>query len=214
MPTITPDAARQDGSGLVSPNTGGQLSEGTPVVFPQPPDLLSTATLPLVEPTALPVDVQPTLSMTLAPTLVVSPIPALAQFSGTVAAPVSANLVLSYPDGTTISGVTAADGSFLFVNLQPGTYRLRASADGFLSSQIEFTLSGGQTLALPPAVLRGGDTNGDNVIDVRDAVLIAANFGNAPPTAQIDLNRDGVVDIRDLTILGAMFGESGPTTWG
>jgi hypothetical protein len=214
MPTGTPDVARQGGGGLASPNTGGQLSVGTPVIVPQPPDLLAAATLPVVEPTTLHMDVQPTLPGTLAPTLLAPPLPAPAQLMGTVLAPLSATLVLHYPDGTSVSGVTAVDGSFLFANLLPGTYRLQASADGFLSSQIEFTLSDGQTLALPAAALRGGDTNRDNVVDVRDAVLIAANFGGAPISPEIDLNRDGVVDIRDLTILGATFGESGPTTWG
>jgi hypothetical protein len=141
-------------------------------------------------------------------------VPALAQISGSVRAPVAASLILTFPDGSTVNGTAASDGSFTFTNLQPGIYRLEASADGFLTSQIEFTLADGQTLALPPAVLHAGDTNRDNVIDVRDAVLIAANFGGPAVDPETDLNRDGVIDIRDLTLLGAVFGQAGPSEWG
>jgi hypothetical protein len=127
---------------------------------------------------------------------------------------VAASLVLTFPDGSTVNGMTTADGSFAFADLQPGVYRLQASADGFLTSQIEFTLEDGQNLTLPPAVLRAGDTNRDNVVDVRDAVLIAANFGGPAVSPETDLNRDGIIDIRDLTLLGAVFGQSGPSSWG
>jgi hypothetical protein len=176
--------------------------------------MLPTTTPIVIQPTATLVDVQPTLAITSEPTVVASLVPALAQITGSISAPVAASLVLTFPDGTTVNGMTAEDGSFTFADLQPGIYRLQASADGFLSSQIEFTLEGGQTLALPPAVLHAGDTNRDNVIDVRDAVLIAANFGGPAVNPETDLNRDGVIDIRDLTLLGVVFGQSGPSNWG
>ncbi len=216
MSDATPAIERRD-DGMTSPSgvtTGGQLSVGTPVVEPQAPVILPTATLVFIQPTTMPVDVQPTLVETPLPTVAVSPVPVLAQITGSVNTPLAASLVLTLPDGTTVNGTTAADGSFVFADLQPGTYRLQASADGFLTSQIEFTLADGQNLTLPAAVLRGGDTNRDNVVDVRDAVLIAANFGGTAVSAETDLNRDGIIDIHDLTILGAGFGQSGPTAWG
>lgn len=200
--------ATRDGSSASTPmSNGGQLSLGTPIVQP-PPTLMPE----MIQPTIVPGDTQPAPVTTMASTVETSPV--LAQITGMISAPLAANLVLTLPDGTTINATTAQDGSFTFSNLLPGTYRLQASADGFLTSQVEFSLSDGQSLALPPAALRGGDTNRDNVIDVRDAVLIAANFGGPAIAPETDLNRDGLIDIRDLTILGAVFGQSGPTPWG
>jgi len=218
-----------NGHASMQGNTGRQLSVGTPIV--QPP-LLPTATIEVVQPTPIPVEVQPTIEAPLLPTTtieVVQPtpvpievqptieatlLPTLAQITGTISAPLAADLVLTLPDGATMNATTASDGTFSFANLQPGAYHLQASAAGFLTSQIDFDLADGQSFALPPALLRPGDTNHDNLIDVRDAVLIAANFGGPAVSPETDLNRDGMIDIRDLTLLGAVFGQSGPTSWG
>lgn len=205
--TTAPVVTRGDGSSSMPVSNGAQLSLGTPMVQPPAPP---TVTLEVIQSTTMPVDAQ----LTLVPTVVLSPTPARAQITGTISAPLAANLVLTLPDGTTMNATTAPDGTFAFGNLLPGNYLLQASADGFLTSQVEFSLSDGQSLALPPVALRGGDTNRDNVIDVRDAVLIAANFGGPAIAPETDLNRDGMIDIRDLTILGAVFGQSGPTPWG
>jgi hypothetical protein len=237
IPTVE---RRSDGVEVSADMTGGQLSVSTPVMPPQQPTFVPTIAIPPVEPTIVPVEMQPTADLTPAtvpivepttappevqptlaeamtpamdPTVEPSPVLALAQITGTISTPQAATLVLTLPDGTSVSATTAADGTFAFANLAAGDYRLEAQAEGFLSSQIEFTLTDGEALTLPPAVLRAGDTNRDNIIDVSDAVLIAANFGGPAISPEADLNRDGMIDIRDLTILGAVFGQSGPTSW-
>ncbi len=122
-------------------------------------------------------------------------------------------VILTSPNGSRLQAVTNSIGMFAFAGLQPGNYRLDAGAVGFLSVQIAFSLKGGQVVNLAPVTLTGGDTNLDNVIDLSDAALIAANFNVLAPVAEADVNRDGLVDIRDLTAIGADFGRSGPLSW-
>lgn len=123
------------------------------------------------------------------------------------------NLVLTRPDGTTLNIPAGAEGLFNFAGMEPGNYTLEARAGGFLSAWTAFTLEAGQDLILPPAVLLAGDTNGDNIVDLTDAVMLAANFNAPPPVPEADLNRDGWIDIRDLAILGSAFGLAGPLAW-
>jgi hypothetical protein len=122
-------------------------------------------------------------------------------------------VILSLPDGSTLQTVTNSVGMFAFGGLQPGNYRIDAGAVGFLSVQVGFSLTGGQVVNLAPVTLTAGDTNLDNVIDLRDAALIAANFNVLAPIVEADVNRDGLVDIRDLTTIGVDFGRSGPLSW-
>ena len=52
------------------------------------------------------------------------------------------------------------------------------------------------------------DTNGDDVVDVLDLVLIAQNFGQTSATDLCgDVNVDGAVDVLDLIKVGLRFGE-------
>jgi hypothetical protein len=202
-------------------NNSAPLAIGTPIA---PPPVAPSATIAVIEPTAVPLDILPTVASTDIPLtaattdiplpVVASPVPVLAQITGTISTPLAVNLTLTLPDGTLLTTTTAGDGTFAFTDLQPGAYHLQASAEGFLSSQIDLTLTDGQALSLPATLLQAGDTNRDNIVDVRDAVLIAANFGGPATLPETDLNRDGTIDIRDLTLLGAAFGQSGPTAWG
>lgn len=144
--------------------------------------------------------------------------PILAHITGQVLAPLRADssgivIMLTLPDGTALQTTTDSGGSFSFPNLQPGTYRVDAGTAGFLTAQATLNLSEGQVLTLSPATLVAGDTNFDNIIDLTDAALIAANFDTQSNLAGADLNRDGVIDILDLTAIGAFFGLSGPVNW-
>jgi hypothetical protein len=162
--------------------------------------------IPTVDPQSLPV---------IAPT--VEPVQ-VGSISGNVTLAVLGNaegisLVLLRPDGQTLNLPIGMDGAFLFANMDPGAYALEAGASGHLKARAEFTLAGGQNLVLSSAVLIAGDTNGDNLIDLSDAVLIAANFDGPATVQQADLNHDGWIDVRDLALIGADFGHTGPTNW-
>ena len=57
------------------------------------------------------------------------------------------------------------------------------------------------------AVVRGGDANGDGVVDMADLRLVAAALGTSDGA---DLNDDGLVDVRDLVLVGISFGGVAP----
>lgn len=121
---------------------------------------------------------------------------------------------LTLPDGSTRDAVTDAAGAFQFDQVSAGSYTLEARAVSSLAIATTFTLEAGQTFALPPAILPGGDVNADGRIDLADAAMIAANFNGPASVIQTDLNRDGWVDISDLALVGAQYGQYGPLPWG
>jgi Carboxypeptidase regulatory-like domain len=196
------------------PNSAGDVVV-TPVIE-QPTAPLGTLPPPVNN---VPTAENPVLIPTLQPTSqILEILPPLMQVTGQIGAPLRTDysgivVLLTHPDGSAHQTTTDSAGNFTFANLTPGTYRIDATAGGYLSSQIMITLTQGQNVVLPSAMLVGGDTNLDNKIDLTDAALIAANFDGASIVAAADLNHDGLVDIRDLTTIGAYFGLSGPTQW-
>ena len=59
-----------------------------------------------------------------------------------------------------------------------------------------------------------GDVNGDGVVDIYDAIIVAGAFGSSPGSPNwnpaADLKSDGVVDIYDAIVLSAHFGQHYP----
>jgi len=57
-----------------------------------------------------------------------------------------------------------------------------------------------------------GDTNGDGIVDIYDAIILANAFASTPTqpnwNAAADLNHDNIVDIFDAIILANNFGKS------
>jgi hypothetical protein len=116
----------------------------------------------------------------------------------------------------TRSATTDASGNFAINTLKTDpSYAIRASAAGYLSSCTSAGATSGGTTTLPATVLKGGNANGNDAIDIGDATLVAANFGlHIPPgDVRADINGDGVVDVRDLAILGGNYGLSGCQPW-
>jgi hypothetical protein len=67
-------------------------------------------------------------------------------------------------------------------------------------------LDGGVQPKLVATFRAGGDTNGDDLVDIGDFATLAANF-NLPLSGPNngDFNRDGIVDIGDFAVLAANF---------
>jgi hypothetical protein len=116
--------------------------------------------------------------------------------------------------GRVDTAFTTQDGSFrLATSHGEGFYQITASATGYLSAagSRPVKLTVGSAIHLGETTLVGGDTNGDDRIDVRDLSFVAYHMGAS--STQTDLNRDGRVDILDLALVARNFGRSGPTTW-
>ncbi|NQW18106.1 MAG: hypothetical protein HQ478_11545 [Chloroflexi bacterium] len=77
--------------------------------------------------------------------------------------------------------VLLADGTFAFDDILPGKYRLRATADSFLSAlTAEFTVAD-QDVSFPLFTLGAGDVNKDQVVSILDLSAAASNFGSGSP---------------------------------
>lgn len=172
----------------------------------QPPTTTPTPTQPPATPTATPT--QPT------------PQPQVSTITGTAAyqnRPDNTGITVQLRDASRAvlkEVVTAADGTFRFTDVAAGTYSLKISAPLHLAQVLPVTVAAdGQPVDAGAQTLLAGDTNGDNRIDVADASLIGANFGqNVPPApGSANLNGDAVVDIRDLALVGGNFDQAGPT---
>jgi carboxypeptidase family protein len=215
VPAAPPDAGAPTLSAPVKPvPTAITEIEPTAVIVPEQPlpvDPTQIApvivpTVEIVAPTSLPADA------------VVAPAATTAQITGLISFPdaqdyTGITVMLTLPDGTQLQNLTGAAGTFEFLNLKSGSYRVVASAQGYLSRQLDFTLADGQAMALPPTFLVAGDTNFDNIIDLNDAALVASNFDGPATVQTADPNRDGWVDVRDLALIGADFGLTGPIPW-
>ncbi|WP_447382038.1 hypothetical protein, partial [Streptococcus pneumoniae] len=83
-----------------------------------------------------------------------------------------------------------ADGSFHLL-VPPGQHAVEARRPGYLPSQTTINVGWGQgSVSLPPTLLQAGDTRRDNMVNLFDLVIVAANYGlRVPPgDARGDIN--------------------------
>lgn len=115
----------------------------------------------------------------------------------------------------TRTATTDISGAFTVSDLRGGEYAVTADAPRYLPACTNTALSSGQTLTLTPTVIRGGDANDDDTINIGDATLLGANFGlNVPPAdVRADINNDNRVNVQDLAILGGNYGLTGCQSW-
>jgi hypothetical protein len=114
---------------------------------------------------------------------------------------------------TFVSSVNAnPDGTFR-LDVAAGTYTIVATANGFLRIQgTDYTLSNGETHAMPVIALLAGDIDDDGSIDQFDAMTIGFSYGTSEPPAA-DLNNDGIINIFDLELLAKNYRKTGPIPW-
>jgi hypothetical protein len=111
-----------------------------------------------------------------------------------------------------VTSVTAnVDGTFS-LTAPAGTYTVRATSDGFLSTEGATTLTGGSTTTMPTISLSAGDIDNNGVIDQFDAMTIGMNYNGSTPAAA-DLNNDAVINVLDLELLASNYRDTGPTVW-
>jgi len=200
-PTATPT--------LVAPpaTPTGTLPTATPVITDTPgasPTPVTSTSTPVASPTSASTST-PVNSPT--PT----PLPA-GTLTGQVLANKPVTITVSNLDSTPVITIPAnVDGTFNFT-VPPGTYRILAEADGFLSAQGTFTVLAGGTTTLPTITLPAGDIDGNGVVDQFDALTIGMNYNSATPAAA-DLNSDGIINVLDLELLAQNYRETGAILW-
>ncbi|WP_194867948.1 hypothetical protein [Pseudoalteromonas sp. PPB1] len=110
------------------------------------------------------------------------------------------------------------DGSFS-VRSPLGNVTLSLEAHGYLSAEKQLNFSAGQEdIDFGQIELVGGDSNGDNLIDIADLTQLLGAYrtkksDNNGYVSDADFNGDNEINIQDLTLMGANFGKQGPQSW-
>ncbi len=91
-------------------------------------------------------------------------------------------------------------------DLEPGTYTLKLTGEGYVTYTKELKLSEYSlhvTLGTGDATLSLGDVNGDGKIDTKDQEALSEKLGSEAPSdlEKYDLNGDGAIDIVDLAYI-------------
>jgi len=111
--------------------------------------------------------------------------------------------------------LTASDGSYTLTDVPAGPVALTVRMPGYLEAarQDVVVVAGTQT-TLSEVTLRGGDANGDCMVNLSDLVIVSSNFGGSPPRdARSDINQDGRVDLQDLLLVTINLGQHCPGLW-
>lgn len=110
------------------------------------------------------------------------------------------------------SMTTGADG-LVALALDPGVHVVVARHLGYVSARKQVTIQGG-VLTMPDVMLRAGDTNGDDRVNLFDLTRLGSGYLTSPPQPPgADLNGDGVVNLLDLVLLGSNYNLTGPQEW-
>ncbi|MBK8024275.1 MAG: hypothetical protein IPK19_23295 [Chloroflexi bacterium] len=112
-------------------------------------------------------------------------------------------------EGTVISDV---NGTFTVNLVTPGSYRVWVKADHTLAVAQTVALAAGDN-SIVMGLLREGDANGDNVVNIMDFSILAASFGTTSGQAgydeRADFHEDNLINIQDFSLLASNFGQSG-----
>ena len=151
--------------------------------------------------------------------LYVNPIPTVVSETAEVRGTVTLQGRTSYGGVTVKAGdfwtTTAPDGSFA-LTAPTGHQVVEASFPGYLPSQTTVMVGlNAQAKVAMATTLLGGDTDNNRRIDLFDLIIIAVNYGTAPPgDVRADINGNGRVDLADLAMVGSNFGAEGVQFWG
>ncbi len=108
-----------------------------------------------------------------------------------------------------------SDWSFVFTEIAPGSYCLSAYSPGYLRERLsDITVSvDNTTVDTELMLLRSGDVDQSNSIDLMDLVIFVKSFstvsGDAKWNPDADLNRDNRINIIDLAYLARNYGLEG-----
>ena len=108
-----------------------------------------------------------------------------------------------------MSATTDDKGHFALAGVSAGTYSaIKADAPGYLPAVCADPVIGQAETALTNTALLSGDIDGDDKVDITDAVAIGLDFGASGSTIPADINRSGEVDVLDVILVGVNYGKS------
>lgn len=111
------------------------------------------------------------------------------------------------------AGVTGPSGDFTISLTSRGAHLLTAKAPGYVSRRLFLDDPLG-SLTLPPTILRAGDTDGDDDVDLADLLVVTYAYGTKPPRdPRADLDGDGEVGISDIVAIASNYNAKGPLPW-
>ena len=107
---------------------------------------------------------------------------------------------------------TSTEGTYSLLFRLPSTEGYRAPAGNYpVNSTSRYLDRPIATNSTAFAIIFQGDINGDGVVNILDAILLAKAFGSRPGDSnwdpRADLNKDNVVNILDAIILSLNFGK-------
>jgi len=118
----------------------------------------------------------------------------------TLSGPVNVNILLPPLD----------DNGYYTVNvstLPPGTYQWRLKGPKYLANCGIVQLTGGcPPVQIEHSMLRTGDANDDNIVNISDFNILKAEFGTSGTGLRSDFNNDLTVSISDFNLLKNNFG--------
>jgi hypothetical protein len=111
--------------------------------------------------------------------------------------------------------VTNLDGSWSMCGVVAGDYDIAVEMARYLDGlKVDQTITDGGDLDVGQVKVLGGDCNEDDTVNILDATILGAVFGNSPPVdVRADINDDGTVNILDAVLLGGNWHKSSPVPW-
>ncbi len=108
--------------------------------------------------------------------------------------------------------VAGVNGEIFIPGIPPGTYNIWVKGLNTLGAMSTHTLVVGSN-TVTSALMRAGDTNGDNIVNLTDFTRFAPNFGKTVAWwnefGYADFNGDGQVTITDFSLMATNFGATG-----
>ena len=119
------------------------------------------------------------------------------------------------PEHTYPNMTTDASGFFTptLGSLPAGIYNWWVKGPQYLANSGSLNWTGGGTTQVEMGLMRVGDANNDNVVDISDFSILRATFGRSCGDAgfdpRADFNGDCTVDVSDFSLLRSNFGSGG-----
>jgi hypothetical protein len=104
---------------------------------------------------------------------------------------------------------TGDDGAFVVFGVPAGTQELLTHMSSYLrGAEFGVEVRSGQVTFLPDILLRGGDINADDNVNLFDLVAVGSHYGTQGPAQPEDVNGDSEVNVFDLVLVGINYGAS------